>query len=77
MVRNILVGLGVVVGSVIGAAPASAEPDAFDVDGSLFGSLTCDCAQAVALSGSALSDELTRGLRAGHTAGPAEAPSTP
>jgi hypothetical protein len=74
---NKLVGVGIVVGSVIGAAPASAEPDAFDVDASLFGSLTCSCVQTVPLSGSALSDELTRGLHAGHTATMAEPPVTP
>jgi hypothetical protein len=74
---KLLVGLGIVVGSVIGAAPASAEPDALDVDANLFTGLTCSCALTVPLSGSALSDELTRGLHAGHTAGMAEPPTAP
>ena len=68
MFAKMLVSAATAVGSCVAAAvPASAEPDAFEVDENVFDTLTCSCSQT-APPGSLVS-EINRGLQAAHSAG--------
>jgi hypothetical protein len=62
MMTKLLVSAAVVLGSVWGAAPASADPSSSDTQPNPFGSLTCSCQETTPANGPALSAELDRGL---------------
>jgi hypothetical protein len=61
MITKLLVSAAIVLGSVWGAASASADPSPSDTQPNPFGSLTCSC-QTTPAGGPALSAELDRGL---------------
>ena len=65
MITKLLVSAAIVLGSVWGAAPASADPSQSDTQPNPFGSLTCSCQETTPADGPALSAELNRGLRQG------------
>jgi hypothetical protein len=76
MFAKMLVSAAIAVGCCLGAAaPASAGPDAFEVDENVFGALTCGCWQTAPPGDSTLS-EIDRGLRSAHSAG-LTGPTTP
>jgi hypothetical protein len=59
MITKMLASVAIVLGSlVVGAAPASADPNPF-------GSLTCSCQETTPAGGPALTAELDRGIRNG------------
>jgi hypothetical protein len=62
MITKMLVSAAIVLGSVWGAAPASAGPSPSDTQPNPFGSLTCSCQETTPAHGPALSEELDRGL---------------
>jgi hypothetical protein len=63
MITKLLVSAAIVLGSVWGAAPASADPSPSDTQPNPFGSLTCSCQETTPADRPALSAELNRGLR--------------
>jgi len=63
MITKLLVSAAIVLGSVWGAAPASADPSPSDTQPNPFRSLTCSCQETTPAYGLALSAELNRGLR--------------
>jgi hypothetical protein len=63
MITKLLVSAAIVLGSVWGAAPASADPSQSDTQPNPFGSLTCSCQETTPADGPALSAELNRGLQ--------------
>ena len=65
MITKLLVSAAIVLGSVWGAAPASAGPSQSDTQPNPFGSLTCSCRETTPADGPALSAELVRGLSDG------------
>jgi hypothetical protein len=66
MIPKMLVSTAIVLGSlVVGAAPASADPNPSDAHQNPFGSLTSSSRGTVPASGSALAQELDRGIRDG------------
>jgi hypothetical protein len=65
--RKFLIGAAVLVVGVGAAAPAGAEPDAVDVNGNLFGGLTCTCEQTAPVTGPGVGDEISRGLHNSHS----------
>lgn len=69
MLRNCFAGAAVFLGVWVGAAaPASAEPDAVDVNENVFGGLSCSCQQVTPPAGPGVSEEISRGLRSSHPA---------
>jgi hypothetical protein len=62
MITKLLVSAAIVLGSVWGAAPASADPSQSDTQPNPFGSLTCSCQETTPANGPARSAELDRGL---------------
>jgi hypothetical protein len=68
MITKMLVSAAIVLGSVWGAAPASADPNLSDTQTNPFGSLTCSCQETTPADGPALSAELDRGLWKGLSA---------
>jgi hypothetical protein len=62
MITKLLVSAAIVLGSVWGAASASADPSPSDTQPNPFGSLTCSCQETTPADGPALSAELDRGL---------------
>lgn len=62
MITKLLVSAAIVLGSLWGAAPASADPSPSDTQPNPFGSLTCSCQTTTPAGGPALSAELDRGL---------------
>jgi len=62
MITKLLVSAAIVLGSVWGAASASADPSPSGTQPHPFGSLTCSCHETTAADGPALSAELDRGL---------------
>jgi hypothetical protein len=65
MITKLLVSAAIVLGSVWGAAAASADPNPSDTQPNPFGGLTCSCQKTTPADGPALSAELDRGLREG------------
>jgi hypothetical protein len=66
MITKMLVSDAIVLGSlVVGAAPASADPNQSDTQPNPFGSLTCSCQETTPAGGPALTAELDRGIRNG------------
>jgi hypothetical protein len=62
MMTKYLVSAAIVLGSVWGAAPASADPSPSDTQPNPFGSLTCSCQGTTPADGPALRAEVDRGL---------------
>jgi hypothetical protein len=64
MITKMLVSTAIVLASlVVGAAPASADPNQNDTNPNPFSSLTCSCQETTPAGGPALSAELDRGLQ--------------
>jgi hypothetical protein len=66
LITKIFVSGAIVLGIGIGAAAsASADPISFGTDQNPFHGLTCNCQPQAPLTGTALTQELNRGIRAG------------
>ena len=66
MVTKMLASAAIVLASlVVGAAPASADPNQSDTNPNPFGGLTCSCQETTAAGGPALTAEVERGIRGG------------
>jgi hypothetical protein len=67
-----LIGAAIVLGScVVGAAPASADPDPASTGFSPFSALSCDCRETAPADSPALrEEEIHRGIQAGLSASP-------
>lgn len=64
MITKMLVSAAAVLACfVVGAAPASADPNLSDTQTNPFGSLTCSCQQIPPADGQAVTAELDRGIR--------------
>ncbi len=68
MITKILVGAAITLGSLVGAAAASADPNPSGIHPNPFGSLTSS-SQETAPAGAGVSEELDRGIRAGVSRG--------
>jgi hypothetical protein len=75
-ITKTLVGVAIAFGCFVGgAATASADPDAFGKDPDAyagepnpFGGFSCSCYETAPAGSPALSEEINRGLREGHSA---------
>jgi hypothetical protein len=68
MITKMLVGAAIVLGAVLGAAPASADPSPSDTHSNPFGSLTSSFQETAPADRAAFSEELERGIRTGLSA---------
>ena len=68
-ITKILVSAAIAVGFLVGgAAQASADPNAFGADPNPFSGFSCRCQGTAPADSPALSAEINRGLREGHSA---------
>jgi hypothetical protein len=65
MITKTLIGAAIVLGSVLGAAPAGADPTQSDTHPNPFGSLTASVQQTAPAGSPAPRDEIERGLQGG------------
>ena len=71
MITKMLVSAAAVLAClVVGAAPASADPNLSDTQTNPFGSLTCSCQETAPAIGRALREQLERGIQTGLAASP-------
>jgi len=69
MITKMLVSAAIVLGSlVVGAAPASADPNSAGTGPNPFGGLSCNCRETAPPGSPALTAEINRGLQHGHSA---------
>jgi hypothetical protein len=67
-ITKMLVSAAIVLGSVVGAAPASASTDPAPAGPNPFGGLSCNCRETAPAGSPALKAEIDRGIREGHSA---------
>ncbi len=68
-ITRMLVSAAIALGSLVGgAAQASADPNVFGADPNPFSGFSCTCQKAAPADSPALSEEINRGLRVGHSA---------
>jgi hypothetical protein len=68
-ITKILVSAAIALGAfVAGAAPASADPHAYGADPNPFSGFTCNCQETAPPGSPALSEEINRAIREGHSA---------
>ena len=66
VIRKILVSAAIAVGScVVGAAPATADPNAIGTNPNPFSGLSCNCRQTAPAGSPAATEEINRGIREG------------
>jgi len=71
LITKTLISAAIVVGSyVVGAAPASADPNPASTGSNPFSALSCDCREATPPHSPALTQEIHRGIQAGLSASP-------
>jgi hypothetical protein len=71
LITKTLISAAIVVGScVVGAAPASADPNPASTGSNPFSALSCDCREAAPPHSPALTQEIHRGIQAGLSASP-------
>ena len=69
VIAKILVTAAIAVGfGVVGAAPASADPNAAGIDPNPFGTLGCSCRDSAPAGSPQARDDIDRGIREGLTA---------
>jgi hypothetical protein len=69
LITKTLISAAIVVGScVVGAAPASADPNPANSGSNPFSALSCDCREAAPPHSPALTQEIHRGIQAGLSA---------
>jgi hypothetical protein len=68
LITKMLVSAAIVLGSVWGAAPTSADPNGSDTQTNPFGGLAASSQETAPADGPAVSEELERGIRAGFSA---------
>lgn len=65
-ITKMLVSAAIALGCcVVGAAPASADPDSSDIHPNPLGGLTCNCQGTAPAGGPALREDIERGIRDG------------
>jgi len=62
LITKMVVSAAIVLGSVWGAAPTSADPSGSDIQTNPFGSLSSNSQETTPADGPALSEELERGI---------------
>jgi hypothetical protein len=68
-ITKILASAAIAVGFLVGgAAQASADPNAFGADPNPFNGFSCSCQKTAPADNPALSEQINRGLREGHSA---------
>jgi len=71
LMAKTLISAAIVVGScIVGAAPASADPNPASTGSNPFSALSCDCQEAAPPNSPALTQEIHRGIQAGLSASP-------
>ena len=69
VITKLLVSAAIALGSgVVGAAPASADPNTVGAEPNPFGTFGCSCRETAPAGSPALREEVERGLQEGHTA---------